>query len=239
MYVKGNDSMGTKILYQKVAADLKRRILDGDYEVGGLIPSEGELERYYQVSKITIRKAVEVLVSEGYLEKKSGIGTRVISNDLFNKLTQTQSFTATVGQQGKLTKELIKIERVPAAPALLPSESQGTMLRIKRRYLLDGKPFAVVDHYLPNTLVPTKLTALRHRSLYKILQENGQTITHFQDKFRAVTLADSERALLESQTPLAIRRERKGYDGHQRLVEFSIATYQTDVVPYQINYDVL
>lgn len=54
MYVKGNDSMGTKILYQKVAADLKRRILDGDYEVGGLIPSEGELERYYQVSKITI-----------------------------------------------------------------------------------------------------------------------------------------------------------------------------------------
>ena len=90
MYVKGNDSMGTKILYQKVAADLKRRILDGDYEVGGLIPSEGELERYYQVSKITIRKAVEVLVSEGYLEKKSGIGTRVISNDLFNKLTQSR-----------------------------------------------------------------------------------------------------------------------------------------------------
>lgn len=72
------------------------------------------------------------------------------------------------------------------------------MLRTKRRYLLDGKPSAVVDHHLPNTLVPTKLTAPRHRSLYKILQENGQTITHFQDKFRAVTLVDSERALLES-----------------------------------------
>ena len=47
--------------YQRVYNALKARILEGDYGVGELLPSEPELERQFGVSRTTVRKAVENL----------------------------------------------------------------------------------------------------------------------------------------------------------------------------------
>jgi len=65
-----------EILYEMVANHIKEDILNGTYPLGGLIPSEPELEKQYNVSKITVRTAIEGLVTEGYLEKRSGVGTK-------------------------------------------------------------------------------------------------------------------------------------------------------------------
>ena len=230
--------MVTEILYQKVARDLKRQILAGHYPVGQLIPTENELESQYQVSKVTIRKAVEVLAAEGYLQKKSGIGTRVISNNLFNKLSKAESYTTIISGQGTLTKEVLAVKTLPADATPLASQTTGSVVYLQRRYLLDGAPLILVEHYLPNQLIQSGLAGLRHKSLYKILQENGQTVSRFKDEFRATLIDATSQKLLAKTDQLAMQRIRRGYGTDQQLIEYSVAIYDTEKFPYQIDYEV-
>lgn len=229
--------MITGTLYQNTASDIKKNILSGKYEVGTMIPTENELEGIYNVSKITIRKAVELLVSEGYLEKKSGIGTKVISNNLFNKLSKAKSYSSIVNEQGDLSKSILKIKLVSSKGT--PFEESGRdVLYIKRLYSLDKEPFIIFEHYLPNVGIQSELKDLRHKSLYKILKDSGQDINNFKDDFKAIKLSDDDKKTLGTSDELAIKRIRKGYDRLGNLIEYSIAVYDTNKFPYEIEYEV-
>jgi len=63
--------------YFQVADTIRGRVQQGKYSYGELIPPTHELEREFKVSNITIRKALELLVQEGVIERKRGIGTTV------------------------------------------------------------------------------------------------------------------------------------------------------------------
>ncbi|MFF0296947.1 GntR family transcriptional regulator [Kitasatospora sp. NPDC004615] len=61
--------------YQRIAADLRRRIDSGEWEDDGRLPVESELEEQYRVARNTVRLAVDVLVNEGRLVRVQGKGT--------------------------------------------------------------------------------------------------------------------------------------------------------------------
>ncbi|GAQ01108.1 GntR family transcriptional regulator [Companilactobacillus farciminis] len=186
--------MVVEILYQKVADDIKKNILSGMYEVGSLIPTENELEQKYDVSKITVRKAVEKLVAEGYLKKKSGIGTRVISNNLFNKLSKARSYSSIVSESDNLTKQILKADVLSLEDTPLKNElTDRNIVYIERLYLLNNKPFIIVNHYLPNIDVTDELKNLKNQSLYKFLRDNGQEISSFSDEFSAINIDETDK----------------------------------------------
>ncbi len=60
----------TRVLYLEVADKIKEDIFSGKYPVGSMLPTESELEELFQVSKITVRKAIELLASDEYVEEK-------------------------------------------------------------------------------------------------------------------------------------------------------------------------
>lgn len=60
-------------LYLDVKKDLLDKITSGEYSEGTIIPTEHELSDMYSVSRPTIRKAVQILVDAGYLEKKRNV----------------------------------------------------------------------------------------------------------------------------------------------------------------------
>ena len=59
----------SKPLYLQVKADIKNRILSKQYMPGDKLPTENELSDQYNVSKITIRKAIQNLSDEGYVRE--------------------------------------------------------------------------------------------------------------------------------------------------------------------------
>ncbi|WP_395294466.1 GntR family transcriptional regulator [Kitasatospora hibisci] len=61
--------------YQRLAADLRRRIAEGEFTAQAALPVESELERQYGVARNTVRLAVDVLVNEGRLVRLQGKGT--------------------------------------------------------------------------------------------------------------------------------------------------------------------
>ena len=65
------------LLYEKVYMDLLRRMEDGTYRKGDRLPTEKELSDYYGVSRITMRKALSLLVENETVVRKPGLGTFV------------------------------------------------------------------------------------------------------------------------------------------------------------------
>ncbi|MGL4452971.1 MAG: GntR family transcriptional regulator [Sarcina sp.] len=69
--------MAKEYLYEKIYSDLIKKIEDGTYKIGDKIPTEQELTKEYNVSRMTIKCAIKMLVDEGYIERLSGVGSFV------------------------------------------------------------------------------------------------------------------------------------------------------------------
>ena len=80
-------------LYYQLKEQIRQKILDGIYKEGDLIPSERELNDVYELSSTTIRRALNDLVQENYLERKAGKGTFVRMRKVQRDLRKVLGFT--------------------------------------------------------------------------------------------------------------------------------------------------
>src|SRR5699024_7069735 len=100
-------------LYIQLQDILRERIISGHYPKNTLIPPELELKEEFGVSIITVRKAVEQLAQQGYVEKRSGIGTTVLDNNAVSKLSKGQRFSEYLLDEGhKLSKEFVHLSSI-------------------------------------------------------------------------------------------------------------------------------
>lgn len=70
---------GGQPLYRQLAAKLRKRIIDGDFAVGSLLPTEQDLCDTYSTSRFTVREALRLLAEEGMVQRQQGRGTEVVS----------------------------------------------------------------------------------------------------------------------------------------------------------------
>ena len=110
----------TAPLYQRIYDDIKAAIKDGTYKTDEKIPSEAELSEEYGVSRITVRRAIEDLCSDGYLTKMQGRGTFVGRPHLMRRLSQSKasrSFSEICEEAGVVPgAHLVERQIVPARP---------------------------------------------------------------------------------------------------------------------------
>lgn len=236
-----NLSRKSKPLYLQIKSIVKDRILHGVYPLGSVIPSEPQLESEFGVSKITVRNAIGELVQEGYLEKGSGKGTKVIRNTSASKLSKQKRFTEVLVEGGhRIRKELLIAELIVNEPDTLPHRLFGDQAyRIERMYHLNGEPYIHFTHYLTMRAGGIELSDLTSQSLYDMLEEHEVAPEKFRDEF-AVTLAPPHiemRLEVPAGTPL-LKRSRFSYDGAGNLIEYSEGLYNTLMHPYVVNYDV-
>ena len=92
-------------LYLQIKDDILKKIESGQYKQDQTIPTELELASYYQVSRPTIRHAIELLVDQGYLEKRKKRGTIVCKRKLEQEFTSIiASFDSQMHQKGLSTQ---------------------------------------------------------------------------------------------------------------------------------------
>ena len=92
--------MGSPV-YIQIHNQIKKDIEAGVWAVGDRIPSERELALEFNVSRMTLRQAVQTLVEEGILERQVGAGTFVARKKVQEKMTGVTSFTELMKEQGK------------------------------------------------------------------------------------------------------------------------------------------
>ncbi|BDR58251.1 GntR family transcriptional regulator [Xylocopilactobacillus apicola] len=228
--------MKSGILYKEIASSIKKDLLNGKYPVGTLIPSENELETKFDVSKITIRNAIQLLETEGFLEKKQGIGTMVISDRLFNKLSKADSFTSILQKSGKkIEKEVLSIENIEPKEF---ADVNHRITKIERVYCLDGVPYIYFTHFILFTDHLSEFKNINQKSLYSVIKEMGENIGSFKDSFKAIHLDSKNKRILKTDLDLGIQRERCSYNSAGELIEFSRSIYLTDLNDYKIDYEI-
>lgn len=143
-------------LYQQVMDNIRGEIEAGTYAPGSQIPTELELAEAYQVGRVTVRRAIEELVYEGYLTKQQGRGTFVNAPKLVRKVRQeadVQSFSEACRVNGmRPTSRLVSRHVVPASKemaAFLGLEEGADLLAVVRLRMADGVPVMFENNYFP------------------------------------------------------------------------------------------
>ena len=85
--------------YERAYREILDRLKAGRYPVGGRIPTESELASHFDISRVTIRRALDMLVQDGYIERKQGSGYRVLTLSPASDTCLT-SFTDAMLRQG-------------------------------------------------------------------------------------------------------------------------------------------
>jgi DNA-binding GntR family transcriptional regulator len=102
-------------LHEQIYEDLKSKILNKEYPYGSMLPREIDLITIYDVSRHTIRKAMDRLYNEGYVYKVKGTGTFVKSAKAYYKLSNMSSFSEIINnQEGKPNSVVIEAKMIPA-----------------------------------------------------------------------------------------------------------------------------
>ncbi|WP_085524446.1 GntR family transcriptional regulator [Tuberibacillus sp. Marseille-P3662] len=228
-------------LYLQVKNILKDRILHGVYAIDTNIPSEPQLESEFEVSKITVRNAIKELVQEGYLETRSGKGTKVIRHTSTSRLSRGKRFTEVLVEEGhSIQKQLLKVEVVWHQEGAELYQLFGShCLKIERLYHLDDVPYIHFTHYLTPQMEDIERSEFNVQSMYELIEEQDISLEKFRDQF-AVSMAPShveDRLGVKKGVPL-LKRLRYSYDEMGNVIEFSEGHYNTEMQHYVVNYDV-
>ena len=141
------------IRYHQIADELRVRVSSGEYAAGRLMPSESELSGEFSVSRVTVRKALEVLRDEGLVSARQGFGWFVAGETVRQPLARLATIEDQMRASGMRPERRVlefAFEKAPRDVARSLGTSQA--LRVRRLNLADGEPFAIVTVWCPAEL---------------------------------------------------------------------------------------
>jgi len=222
-------------LYQQLYELLEGSIRSGHWKPGDMIPPESELIAQYEVSRITVRKVLDMLVTEGLLVRERGRGSFVAAPKLEHGMTKIVSFTDDMKQRGfSPSTKIIFMGLVPAARATADALSvpEGEELaRIDRLRCADDEPLCVEESFLIHRHLPGILDHdLVNNSLREIKQkEYGIRWSRARQTIQAVPAPQEIARLLSIKTgaPLLFF-ERVTFSQDNVAVEYLKIYYRAD-----------
>jgi GntR family transcriptional regulator len=227
-------------LYRQVEHVLEEKIKTGQWVIGYQVPTEQELADHFDVSTITVKRAIIDLVNKGYLYRQRGKGTFVSE---FQKEQDINSMISlTTEEEGEHPHELISFMVVEAGEEIskkldIPIDTK--VFKLKRLKIESGEPTALEYTYLPYEKCP-ELTSdnINNELIYNILGSKFQIPLKRAKLFIKPHIAFGEQALLlklEPGTPV-FKWERFTYTKQEEKIEYSIffvrhdkQTYYTEV----------
>jgi DNA-binding GntR family transcriptional regulator len=139
--------------YQQLYTILREEIVNGRWKPGEMMPSETELIDTFEVSRITVRQALEKLVDDGLIYRRRGKGTFVAIPGIEQGLSRIVSFTEDMRRRSlKPGTEVIAAEVIEAPAGIaekLHIDPGEELARFERLRLADGEPMSVeVSHLI-------------------------------------------------------------------------------------------
>ncbi|GAB6092498.1 GntR family transcriptional regulator [Furfurilactobacillus curtus] len=166
--------------YQYVVSQIQKRIENGLYPPQSLLPKQEELASEFSVSKMTIKRALDVLTHDGQIFKKSGLGTIVLGGTdlLESRDAPANAFDGLTMQQGSahVTSKIIRFTSTSNVPEIvyqrLSLATTTPLYDIIRLRLLDGQPFILEHTYMPVEMMPSLSESVVKGSIYRYLHED-------------------------------------------------------------------
>jgi GntR family transcriptional regulator len=141
------------VRYLEIADDLRRRLASGELAPGRVLPSEAELGRAYAASRVTVRRALDVLREEGLVDARQGFGWLAASAPVEQSLGRLGTIEAQLAESGRTSERRVLDFRFAGARSHVKRVlGSDRVLEVRRLNLVDGIPFAVVVVWCPAPL---------------------------------------------------------------------------------------
>lgn len=191
-------------LYLQLANRLQKQIEAGSYPVGVRLPSERELSLQHNVSRMTAREALQVLIQRGFAEPRVGKGTYVIVPKIDQELVKLTSFSDEMRRLRMQPGSHVLSSQLEAANPKVAEQLQipigSEVVALVRIRLADGVPLALERSYLNHELCPGVLDGhdFGRESLYEVLRNQyGIFLTWATQVIEARLPTSAERQSLE------------------------------------------
>lgn len=206
--------------YRQIAEDVKKNIEDGYYPRGQLLPSEASFSREYEVSRVTIRKALEVLKDSGIVAPRHGAGWLVTTPPVKQSLGSFLTLEEQLSNVGiRPSRKVLSSRRVHAQGRRKEVLGDEELLEVERLNLADGLPFARITVWLGLELAKQfSMSDLEERSFYDLLTESSRLVSPLSSAVQtisAVLIDKRDAQLLEvPEGSPAFRCERVTFDSN-------------------------
>ncbi|MFP4268438.1 MAG: GntR family transcriptional regulator [Spirochaetaceae bacterium] len=233
------DSNNPVPLYFQLQEIIKRKIEEGEYQPGDLIPTEKELQELYGISRITVRNAINGLVLEDLLVKRQGYGTVVASKRMVEDFSKLSSFTEKMRSQGaEVTSKVLEVARMQAPSRIaehMRIETGDPVIEVKRLRFVDGEPIAFFTNYLLPRYGVNENDDYSG-SIYELLEKKyGVSIVSGEKVIEAMVAASTEAKLLNiavGDPVLLIRNVTCDENGEP--VDYAEGIYRADRYKYVV-----
>ena len=180
-------------LYNQLLTDLRARISSGDFTKGSLLPSEGEMARALGVSRITVKRAVDELARDGFVDRQRGRGTTVTANSNIEVDGGLRTLSRAVTNMRKISKlRAFSREVITSTPpeikAVLNLQDGEAAEHIRYVLRLAGKGYSRANIYVREDISRAITDKdIKQNSLFNILLARNLRIRRADQSITAVS----------------------------------------------------
>jgi GntR family transcriptional regulator len=164
-------------IYIQIHDEIKKKIEDGQWKIGERLPSERDLSELFDVSRMTLRQAIQTLSDEGILDKRVGAGTFVASKRVVEKMSGPTSFSEIMESQGRVpsSKTIAYYVTSPTQSEIqnLKISEGSKVVRMERIRYADNIPICFEVATIPEELVNQFSKEDITSKFYQTLEKKG------------------------------------------------------------------
>lgn len=216
--------------YKMIYDELKDAILDGEYGPGAKLPDEITLCQIYACSRMTVKKALDILVEEGMIYRKQGQGSFVLNKALASDPYQMEEFpiggfdrTRHEEVQSKILEFKLSFASKDVAHALHIKENEP-VYDILRLRLYDDEPYVLEHTFMPVSLIPGITEYVLNKSIYSYIEHDLN--------MHIASAQQTSRADISS----ALDHEVLGLKENEPVLEVEQIAYLDNGIPFEYSF---
>lgn len=246
--MEGSGTMIDKIspvpAYYQIYQYIVDKVKNGEWKLGSQIPVENDLAEYFDVSRMTLRHALNLLKQEGVIISKPGVGSFVASTRINQSLTSLTGFSEDMIARGYkpsskvLSTDLIAAEPFVAGKFGISAESQ--IIRIRRLRFADDIPMSIESAHLVAEDFPELINEDLSHSLYNIFRTHyGVMIKRAEQQLQAGLPSKYDASVLEIEVNEPVMKmSRVTYDQNDKPIEVVSSVYRGDLYVFDVELTV-
>jgi GntR family transcriptional regulator len=216
-------------LYHQLAEQLSRAVTDGDLQPGDPFENEVAVAERLQLSRPTVRRAIQELVDQGLLVRRRALGTTVANRKVHRKFELTSLYDDLKRADRKPSTQVLELnqETNERAASGLDVPADSMLLHVARVRFADDTPLAILHNWLPPRCGDMTKEELEAGGLYAYLRERGikPVVARQQIGARMPTAAERRHLDMSRGQPV-LTMTRMAFDAGGNAVEFGDHCYR-------------
>ncbi len=235
------DKASSQPLYAQIQGIIEREITSGKLQPGNRIPSEQEIAKKYEVSRVTARKALDNLVAKNLLFRQAGKGTFVAEHALPYGFSAMLSFSKNLRSRGfEVRTQILEQTLIPGSPEItrqLRLDMGAELVIIRRLRYVDGVAAAIHTSYFDARIyAPLVGIDFTTESILEAAERAGRILMSYSiDSLRAVPVTVPDGQILGVQTGApALELEGIVFDENNKPSRYTKGIYRGDMFRLEV-----